>query len=79
MGVLNRFVEWCTQYSVIENNALVRRPIRVAVMLDYAHFIAPRGDTLQVSGQHGESVIRLLDWATDPSMVEAPAITDHAG
>ncbi|MFT5430906.1 MAG: AAA+ superfamily predicted ATPase [Myxococcota bacterium] len=44
-------------------------------MLDYVQFIAPSGNSVQVSGPYGESVIRLLDWSSDPAMIEAHAVT----
>ncbi len=73
--VLDRLVDWCTQYSAIEGNKLVRKPLRLAIIIDYVQFIAPRGDSLQVSGTYGKSVIRLLDWANDPGVAEANALT----
>ncbi len=75
LAVLDRFLEHCAQHQAIEGNVLVRRPIRIAVLIDYAHFLAPSGDTLQVSGRHGDALIRLLDWANDPTLVEAQAVT----
>ncbi|MFT5433878.1 MAG: hypothetical protein ACI9OJ_004586, partial [Myxococcota bacterium] len=73
LGVIDRFVDWCLRHSQIEGGQLVRRPIRIAVMLDYVQFIAPSGNSVQVSGPYGESVIRLLDWSSDPAMIEAHA------
>ena len=75
LGVLDRLIDWCTQHSVIENNQLVRKPLRLAILVDYVQFIAPRGDSIQVSGHYGDSVIRLLDWASDPSLVAGNALT----
>ncbi len=75
MFVLDRLVDWCTQHSAIVDNKLVRKPLRLAILIDYVQFIAPRGDSLQVSGTYGKSVIRLLDWANDPAVAEANALT----
>ena len=75
LTLLDRFLDYCAQHNVIEGGQLVRKSIRIAVIIDYAHFLAPSGDTLAVSGRHGEALIQLLDWANDPTLVEAHATT----
>ncbi|MFT7625364.1 MAG: hypothetical protein ACI9WU_004555, partial [Myxococcota bacterium] len=75
LWVLDRLLDWCTQHSVIEGNALVRKPFRLAVIVDYVQYVAPAGGSLQMSTNYGNSVIRLLDWANDPALTEANALT----
>jgi len=50
-------------------------PLRVAVLLDYAHFVAPQGDAIYLAGEKSQSLIRLLDWASDPALTAAPVAT----
>ena len=75
LGVLDRLIDWCTKHTAIVEGKLVQKPIRVAVILDYVQFIAPAGGSLQVGSSFGEAVIRLMDWASDPAMTEAHALT----
>ncbi len=75
LGVIDRFIDWCTQNSAIEDGRLVRKPIRLAVVMDYVHFLAPRGGSLQVSSHYSEAVIRFQEWASDPAIVDAGAAT----
>jgi AAA+ superfamily predicted ATPase len=75
LTLLDRFLDYCAQNNAIEGGQLVRKPIRIALIIDYAHFLAPIGDTLQVSGRYGDALIRLLDWANDPMLVDAHATT----
>ncbi len=75
LTVLDRFLDHCAQNGVVEGAQFVRKPIRAAVIVGYAEFIAPGGDTLQVSGRHGDALIRLLDWGSDPSLVEGHCAT----
>ena len=75
LGLLGRLVDWCLAQTQVVNDTAVRQPIAVAVVLDYAQFIAPRGDSLRVSGQHAEAVIRLQDWSSDPRLLSANALT----
>ena len=54
--------------------ARVPAPLRVAVLVDYAHFIAPQGEALSL-GERSQSLIKLLDWASDPAITTAPVAT----
>jgi hypothetical protein len=52
----------------------VAAPLRVAVILDYAHFIAPQGDPLYLSDL-SQTLIQLLQWGSDPAMSDGSAAT----
>jgi AAA+ superfamily predicted ATPase len=38
----------------------------IAVILDYAHFLAPKGESVYMSGDIGSQMIKILNWAEDP-------------
>jgi len=40
-------------------------PLRVAVIIDYAHYLLPRTDPAYTSGETIETIIKVLDWASD--------------
>jgi ATP-dependent 26S proteasome regulatory subunit len=40
----------------------------VAVIIDYAHLIAPKGESVYMSGDIGSQMIKLLNWAEDTSI-----------
>jgi hypothetical protein len=46
----------------------VPAPLKVAVLIDYVHFIAPQGEAIHLSGDLSEVLIRLLDWGSDPGI-----------
>lgn len=46
-------------------------PLSVAIVIDYAHFIAPQGNPIHLAGDLAQSLIRLLDWASDPELARA--------
>ncbi len=52
----------------------VAAPLRVAAVIDYAHFIAPQGEALHLSDR-SQALIRLIDWASDPALAAAPVAT----
>jgi hypothetical protein len=49
----------------------VADPLKVAVLIDYAHYIAPAGEPLYISGDLSQSIIQLLDWSSDPAVTGA--------
>ncbi|MBT9587781.1 ATP-binding protein [bacterium] len=51
------------------------QPPRVALIIDFAEYLAPRTDPSQVSDRTSEILIRLLDWASDPGWVGAQHVT----
>lgn len=46
-------------------------PLKVAIILDYAHFVAPQGNPINLAGDIAQSLIRLLDWGSDPELTHA--------
>ena len=49
----------------------VSDPVRIAVIIDYAHFLLPRTDPAYTNPDTVETLIRILDWAADPSITSA--------
>ena len=47
----------------------------LAVVLDYANFLIPAGESLYQSGEAGASLIRILGWASNPAVTDAPIAT----
>jgi len=58
-----------------ENGGRRPAPLAVAVLIDYAHFVAPQGDAIHLAGDLSQTLIRLLDWASDPAITGAPVAT----
>lgn len=50
-------------------------PRRIAVVIHFAEFVAPRGDALQLGGAFAANVVKLLGWANDPAILQSNIIT----
>jgi len=46
-----------------------------AVIIDYAHFIAPQGEMVNLSSDIGSQIIKILNWAEDASYRESGVVT----
>jgi AAA+ superfamily predicted ATPase len=52
-----------------------RVPRRIAVVIEFAEFVVPRGDALQLGGPFAANVVKVLGWANDPAIVQANIVT----
>ncbi|MEM7051262.1 MAG: AAA family ATPase [Acidobacteriota bacterium] len=76
LEILDRFLRASQQRTDLNDDGQrVAAPLRVALVVDYAQFIAPQGDPLHLSGDRSQILIRLLDWASDPVITEALVAT----
>jgi hypothetical protein len=72
LELINRFLRGSqTRSTPGEDGSLKRDPLSVAVVIDYAHFIAPRGEPIHLSGELSQNLIQLLDWSSDPTLTGA--------
>ena len=52
-----------------------KAPRRIAVIIEFAEFVAPRGDALQLGGPFAANVVKVLGWANDPAIAQANIVT----
>ena len=50
-------------------------PKRIAVIIDFAEFVVPRGDPIQLSGPFSANVVKVLGWANDPAILQSNIVT----
>lgn len=76
LELINRFIRGSQALTERDDDGRrVAAPLKVAVLIDYAHFIAPQADALQLSGAGSQILIQLLEWASDPAILGAVVAT----
>jgi AAA+ superfamily predicted ATPase len=50
-------------------------PHKIAVIIEYAEFVVPRGDPLQLGGAFSSNVVKVLGWANDPAILRSDIVT----
>lgn len=50
-------------------------PRRIAVVVDFAEFVVPRGDPIQLGGSFSANVVKVLGWANDPAILASEIVT----
>jgi len=48
---------------------------KIAVVIDFAEFVAPRGDPVQLGGAFSSNVVKILGWANDPSILQSNIVS----
>jgi hypothetical protein len=51
------------------------KPKRIAVIVEFAEFVVPRGDALQLGGPFAANTVKVLGWANDPAVAQSNIVT----
>lgn len=51
------------------------RPTRIAVIIEFAEFVVPRGDAVHLGGPFAANTVKVLGWANDPAIVQSNIVT----
>jgi SpoVK/Ycf46/Vps4 family AAA+-type ATPase len=72
LELIDRFIR---STAVTSGNSANQSTGSVAVVLDYANFLAPRGESLYLSGDIGANLIKILGWSKEPMITGANMVT----
>jgi AAA+ superfamily predicted ATPase len=50
-------------------------PKRIAVIVEFAEFVVPRGDAAHLGGPFAANTVKVLGWANDPSIVQSNIVS----
>jgi AAA+ superfamily predicted ATPase len=50
-------------------------PRKICVIIEFAEFVTPRGDPLQLGGAFSSNVVKVLGWANDPAILRSDIVT----
>jgi SpoVK/Ycf46/Vps4 family AAA+-type ATPase len=48
---------------------------KIAVVIDFAEFVVPAGQAIQLGGDFASNIVKLLGWANDPAILQANIAT----
>jgi SpoVK/Ycf46/Vps4 family AAA+-type ATPase len=73
MELIDRYLLRCLNLQSIRGPEAGFR--RIAVIVDFAEFVVPRGDPLQLGGAFSSNVVKALGWANDPGILRSDIVT----
>ena len=71
LELLDRLLSYSLQRTVVEEGRAVRKPLKTAIIVDFAQFIVPS----QSSGPDSAILVKLLDWSSNPAYLEGHLAT----
>jgi len=63
------------QEGRVPPEARAKAPAKIAVVVEFAEFVVPRGDALQLGGAFAANTVKVLGWANDPVIVQSNIVT----
>ncbi len=76
LALIDRFIRNGLIRSSIKKGAVSQsNPMRIAVIIDYAEYLLPRAEVSYTSSESVETLIRIMDWASDPNINSAYVTT----
>jgi AAA+ superfamily predicted ATPase len=56
-------------------SAGAKAPRKIAVIIDFAEFVVPQGDAIQLGGAFSANIVKVLGWANDPAILQSNIVT----
>ena len=72
MELLDRYLLRTLNLQTI---AKAKGPSRIGIVIDFAEFVVPRGDPIQLGGDFSANVVKALGWANDPAVLQSNIVT----
>ena len=73
LELIDRYLLRTLNLEHIQGQSAARR--KIAVVIDFAEFVVPRGDPIQMSGEFSANVVKVLGWANDPGILQSNVVT----
>ena len=70
LELVDRVLAFARRRTKVQDGKVVSAPLKVAVILDYAQFIAPQGDPIYVADL-SQTLIQIQDWAANPDVTSS--------
>ena len=74
LELVDRVLAFARRRTKVQDGKVVAAPLKVAVLLDYAQFIAPQGDPIYVADL-SQTLIQIQDWAANPDVTSSYVAT----
>lgn len=72
MEIIDRYLLRTLNLQAIQASASQKK---IAVIIDFAEFVVPRGDPLQLGGEFSSNVVKALGWANDPAILRSNIVS----
>ena len=75
LELIDRYLLRTLNLLALPGGAAAGKPKRIAIIIEFAEFVVPRGDALQLGGPFAANTVKVLGWANDPAVVQSNIVT----
>jgi hypothetical protein len=75
LELIDRYLLRTLNLQSIRGREAAATPRKIAVIIDFAEFVVPRGDPVQLSGPFSANIVKVLGWANDPAVLQSNIVT----
>ena len=75
LELIDRYLLRTLNLQALGEKTKTKAPQRIAVIIEFAEFVVPRGDALQLGGPFAANVVKVLGWANDPAIRQSNIVT----
>jgi SpoVK/Ycf46/Vps4 family AAA+-type ATPase len=73
LEIIDRYLLRTLNLQAIQSAEAGQR--KIAVIIDFAEFVVPQGNALQLGGEFSANVVKVLGWANDPAILRSNIVT----
>jgi len=73
LEIIDRYLLRTLNLQAIQSSEAAQR--KIAVIIDFAEFVVPQGNALQLGGEFSANVVKVLGWANDPAILRSNIVT----
>jgi AAA+ superfamily predicted ATPase len=74
LELIDRYLLRATNLQALPGGAGTA-PKRIAVIIEFAEFVVPRGDAAHLGGAFAANTVKVLGWANDPTIAQSNIVT----
>ena len=72
LELIDRYLLRTLNLRAMNKNAPAQK---IAIVIDFAEFVVPQGQAIQLSGEYSANIVKVLSWANDPTILQSNIAT----
>jgi AAA+ superfamily predicted ATPase len=73
LELIDRYILRSLNLQSLNNGGTV--PRKIAIIIDFAEFVVPNGQAIQLTGEFSANIVKILGWANDPAIQQSNIAT----
>ncbi len=75
LELIDRYLLRTLNLQTLARSGGTKPPHRIAIVIDFAEFVVPSAQAIQLTGEFGSNIVKIMGWANDPAILQANIVT----